>query len=79
MFGFQTGEDVDVAVMNCCGGDHQSVGMESSDGNWGGSITKEARVWLKVRYWLTVVDVEDLDAMSLCATGWVSMTRSSGR
>jgi hypothetical protein len=47
--------------------------MESSDRYWGGSIAKEARVWLKVRYWLTVVDVEDLDAMPLCATGKVSM------
>jgi hypothetical protein len=54
--------------MYCCGGDHQSVGMESCDRYWGGSIAKKARVRFEVRHRLAVVDVEDLDAMSLCAT-----------
>lgn len=47
--------------------------VESGNRNGRGAVTKEARVRLEVGYGLAVVDVEDFDSVSLCATRMVSM------
>jgi hypothetical protein len=49
------------------------MGVEGGDRDGGRAVAEEARVGLEVGYRLAVVDVEDLDSMSLCATGIVSM------
>ena len=56
-----------MSVVHCCGSYHQSMGMESSDGDGGRSVAKKSRIGLKVGYRLAVVNVEDLDTMSLGA------------
>lgn len=49
--------------------------MRVESGNRDGrrAVTKEARVRLEVGYGLAVVDVEDFDSVSLCATRMISM------
>lgn len=55
-------------VVQCSGGDHESVRMESRRGDRSRAIAQEARIGLEVRYELSVVDVEDLHAMLLSST-----------
>lgn len=51
---------------------HQAVRMESSGSNGGRPIAEESSIGLEVGYRLTVVDIEYLNSMSLCATEIVS-------
>jgi hypothetical protein len=76
MLGFVTCEDVDVVVVQRRSSDHEPMRMKSRSSYRSRSVAKKPRIGLEIRHRLTGVDIEDFDAMFLCATDKVSMKRS---
>ena len=63
-----TRKDIDVIVVQSGSRNHKSVRMERCSSDRSRAVAQEARVGLEVRYWLSVVDVIDLDTMLLSST-----------
>lgn len=65
-------EEVDIIAVQSSGGHHEAVRVESRGSDGSGAIAQEVIGRLEIGYELSIVDVEDLDAVLLrSTTAWL--------